>query len=163
MKKADFIKTVGGVSIMVSVFLLIAIISNFNLVVDGARYALGEESEEFKQTSIVYSGRAVVPNGVIEGFFDIEREGDITTSGVENGKKVVHHYRAIHSDEIKEIDGEPVLKLQVFNNDKQSWKVTEITKINHENGTAYFLLKSEEDGTVIPNDYYTGTYQLFFE
>jgi hypothetical protein len=163
MKKADIIKAIGGASVMIAVFFLIAIVSNFNLVIDGAKYAFGGNNEDFKQTTLVYSGRAFAPEGVVEGFFDTQRDGDITTTGQEEGKEVTYHYRAIHSDEIKNSENNPILKLQVFDNNKQSWKETKITKINHTDGTVYFLLKLEENGTITPNDYYTGTYQLFFE
>ncbi len=147
---------------MLSVFLLLAVAADYGLAIEGAKYAIGE-NDEFRQTSIVQSGRAFPPGNIIEGFFDADRGGDYQTKGEKNGKEIVHHYRAIHADEIKSSNLSPVLKLQVYDNHKKSWKVTEITKIDKNDGTVYFLLKSQEDDTIAPNDFYTGTYQLMFE
>jgi hypothetical protein len=162
MKKVDLLKTFGGISVMLSVFLLLAVTLNYKLVVEGAKYAV-ENNDDLRQTSIVQSGRAFPPRDIVEGFFDADREGDIKESEKQNGKEVVHHYRAIHVDEIKSTDKQPVLKLQVYNDNKKSWKVTEISRLDKEDGTVYFLLKSQEDEDVVPNDFYTGTYQLIFE
>lgn len=148
---------------MLSVFLLLAIVSNFDLALDGAKYAFEEKGGDFQQTNLTYQGKATAPEGVIEGFFDVQRDGDLTSKGQENGKNVINHYRAIQSDELKNSDKAPVLKLQVYNDNTKSWKVTEVTKVNKEDGTVYFLLKSEEDGSIKPNDYYTGTYQLILQ
>ena len=162
MKKISLLKTFGGLSIMLSVFLLLALAVNYGLVVEGIKHTVGE-SDEFNQTSIVQSGRAFPPGNIIEGFFDADRDGDYQTKGEKNGKEIIHHYRAIHANEIESSDKKPVLKLQVYDNDKESWKVTEITKIDKDDGNVYFLLKSQEDDTIVPNDFYTGTYQLMFE
>lgn len=162
MKKISLLKTFGGLSIMLSVFLLLAIAVNYGLIVEGVKYTI-DGNDEFRQTSIVQSGRAFPPGNIIEGFFDANRDGDYHTKGEKNGKEIIYHYRAIHADEIKSSDKKPVLKLQVYDNDKKSWKVTEIIKIDKDDGNVYFLLKSQEDDTIVPNDFYTGTYQLIFE
>lgn len=162
MKKVDLLKTFGGLSVMLSVFLFLAVALNYDMVIEGAKYAV-DSNNELRQTSIVQSGRAYPPRDIIEGFFDADREGDMKTTEKENGKEVTYHYRAIHVDSLKNSDKNPVLKLQVYDDNKKSWKVTEITKLDKQDGTVYFLLKSQEDETIVPNDFYTGTYQLIFE
>ncbi|MEA1926399.1 MAG: hypothetical protein U9M90_04170 [Patescibacteria group bacterium] len=163
MKATQALKFFAGITVMLSTFLFLFIISEYKSFSSEARYVFNPNSN-FKTTVVQQTGRAVTPpRNIIEGFFDVEREGDIKDQTEENGGIVVRHYRAIHSDRIKESGDYPTLKLQVFNNEQKSWVVTKITKISKADGTVYFLLKTEKSNNFIPNDYYTGTYQLIFD
>ncbi len=164
MEKKSFVKTISGLTIMFSVFLLLLVATRFNDAVEGAKHAISP-TREFVQTSLI-SNRdlaATPPRNVVEGFFNVDRDGDLTEVQKQNGKIVTKHYRAIQADMLKDVEGKPVLKLQVYDNNKKSWIVTDIERVDHEDGKIYFLLKTEEDNAVVPNNYYTGTYQLILE
>ncbi len=163
MKATQTLKFFAGITVMLSTFLLLIIISEYKSFNSGVQYALNPAGS-FKTTVVQQTGRAATPpQNIIEGFFDVEREGDIKNQTEENGNVIVRHYRAIHSDRIKESGDYPTLKLQVFNNEQKGWAVTKITKVSQTDGTVYFLLKTEKSDDIIPNDYYTGTYQLIFD
>jgi hypothetical protein len=164
MKAKYALQFVSGVTIMLSTFMLLLTASQYKTIAQDVKYALGSTDDFSIQTSLVQQTARVTapPQNIVEGFFDINREGDMKDEVVEDGEKVVRHYRAIHSDQIATTDKKPTLKLQVYDKQQQKWVVTEITKIDKEDGTVYFLLKTEDDEEVIPNQYYTGTYQLIF-
>lgn len=163
MKAKYALKLLAGITMMLSTFLLLVVATEHKTVTDEIKYAFNGNGD-IAQTSIIHqTGRvATPPRNIIEGFFAIDREGDIKNEVEKNGIETVEHYRAIQSDTIRDTDKNPTLKLQVFDKEQKKWVVTEIIRIDKENGTVYFLLKTEESNDIVPNDYYTGTYQLIF-
>jgi len=164
MKAKSALQIIAGITVMFSTFLLLFNLSHYKIFAQDIKYAFSSK-EDSAQTSILQQSARVLtpPQNVIEGFFDVEREGDMKNEVQKNGEKVVMHYRAIQSDKIKESDHSPTLKLQVYDNQLKMWMVTEITRVDKEDGTVYFLLKTENEEYIEPNEYYTGTYQLIFE
>lgn len=163
MKAKPALKFVAGVTIMLSTFLLLLNISNYKIFARDIKYVLSPKEFSVDTSLLQQTARVTPPQNIIEGFFDVERDGDLQDELDRDGQTVVKHYRAIQSDKIKQSEADPTLKLQVYDNQLKKWVTTEITKIDKDDGTVYFLLKTESEEDVEPNDYYTGTYQLIFE
>lgn len=163
MKAQTALKFFAGVTIMFSTFLLLLNISNYKIFARDIKYALSPKEFSVETSLLQQTARVTPPQNIIEGFFDVEREGDLQDELDQNGQQVIKHYRAIQSDMLKQPDKNPTLKLQVYDNQLKKWVTTEITKIDRDDGAVYFLLKTENEDDIEPHDYYTGTYQLIFD
>ena len=163
MKVKPALKFVAGITIMLSTFLLLLNISKYQIFAQDIKYALSPKEFSVETSLLQQTARVTPPQNIIEGFFDVDRDGDIQDQQDKDGQKIVKHYRAIQSDQIKDSQKDPILKLQVYDNQLKKWITTEITKVDKDDGTVYFLLKTESEDDIEPNDYYTGTYQLIFD
>lgn len=99
------------------------------------------------------------PANVITGTFNPASPGNVVYRDEANPNRKFH-YKAIHSDRLKGNDLQPVLKLQVMRGSLASWKDTQWSWIDSDQGILYFFYADEENGTIKPADDFSGDYQL---
>jgi len=167
MSKNEIVKILGGLGVILGVFSFLVLSTNFDEATNGAKYAFnGLKNNNYILTNLTKltgnSGKVSTPPNVVEGFFDVSRPGDWIKSVNKKNHLVTEHYRAIKSEAIKKETKQPVLKLEIYNHHTNQWVTTQIARIDKENGEIYFLLKTQNGDKVIPNNFYTGTYQLIF-
>jgi len=75
------------------------------------------------------------------------------------------HYKAIYSEKLKNKTLKPNLKLEIAGemNNLNSWKNTEWSWIDYDQGILYFYFKAEENGVEYPSENYTGNFQLILQ
>ncbi len=171
-------KSLGGISISLSLFALLFVINRSDQMVEGAKYALGPQPDslltnltnkikapylEKNSASEVKNGSAENNSKIVEGFFETGRDGDLIKEILdENDQKITNHYRAIYSAALKNHPQTPQLKLQVYSNEQDSWIDAKIELLDSTENKIYFLLKQEQNGKIIPQAAYTGAYRIIF-
>ncbi len=175
MKKKLIIKTLGGISITLSVFLLLIVFSRFDQAVEGAKYAFSTANE----TALTSLGRKLdkptspVParpaqqirqeNIIVKGTFDPNQKSSLTEKVSANGQEIIRHYQSISAQELKDSSLKPTLKLETDTNNQPTWVEPRNTRLDQKNGMIHFLIKTESAGGFNSPEIYTGKYQLEFE
>lgn len=102
-----------------------------------------------------------VPENIIAGTFNTQTEGNIVYADETNPERKFH-YKAIRSDKLKSKNVGIRLMIQVQNEDSRSWKETDWSWIDQDQGILYFFFAAEENGQTRTAENFTGSYQLVF-
>ncbi|HHX58887.1 MAG TPA: hypothetical protein GX706_03940 [Candidatus Moranbacteria bacterium] len=178
MKKDFILKTLGGITITFSVFMLLVAVSRLDQTVEGAKYVFSGEAKTMftdlnlnkrlanqnKSTSLNSNIKSNRENSfILEGNFDPTAGGELTRRST-TGDCFIKHYRAIQVQQLKNPVLIPTLKLEIKNEKQESyWIEGEEIEIDKENGIIYFLIKTEADHSIIFPGSYTGAYLLEFK
>jgi hypothetical protein len=108
--------------------------------------------------------RPAVPDNIISGSFNPANSGEILLLDEVTPAKILH-YKAIYSEKLKNKTLKPNLKLEIAGemNNLNSWKNTEWSWIDYDQGILYFYFKAEENGVEYPSENYTGNFQLILQ
>ena len=158
MKKDYISKTIGGLTIMFSVFLFFA-----------AAKQLTYQNEQILAN--VTSGSKKLPTqpetkttneNVVMGNFNVESNGNVRYS-YDEGQKIKFYYQAIRSEKLKNDKITPILKLeQKDENGNLVWEETKWSWIDYNQGIIYFHFQTEENGAITKKANFTGKYQIIF-
>ena len=157
-KKYALKKTIGGISIMSSVLLLLIGLTKYDQIFSSTKYDLNR-SLEYAKTALVKNSSSSQKK-LIEKI-DLESEGEIVKTTPTVDGELTKHYRAIYVPElVNNYDYLPRLYLEIMDNDSIKWIEEKVYKVNREKGLVYFLLKSEKNNQIVPNNLYTGNYKI---
>lgn len=152
-KNNNLIKVSGGLAIMFSVFLLLAI--SLQLTKNNSAY-----------TRIVNDSANNIPTAtkapnenMNQGTFDLKSDGDIIQ---QIDTATSYHYRAISADKLKNDNANPVLKLEIIDGGNKKWDQVKWNWLDTKNGSLFFHFKTTKNGQTEMLKNYTGKYQLIF-
>lgn len=154
MKKDYISKTLGGLTIMFSIFIFFA-----------AAKQLAYQNEQIVANVTSGTNREMlaqddaIEDGVVSGNFNIESDGNVRYS-YDKDKTVKFSYKAIRSNELKNENINPVLKLEQKESGRNTWKETSWSWIDYDQGILYFHYQTEQDGTSEMEADFTGKYQI---
>jgi hypothetical protein len=156
IKKYTIRKTIGGLSIMTSMLLLLIGITQYNQIFSSAKYDI-IRSSQYAKTALQDHNKKLTTTPM----FDLSGDGEIMRIAEANDGEVSYHYRAIHiPDLVNNYNDFPQLYLEIQKNNEKKWLETDIYKINRAKGLVYFLLKLEKDHQTIFTNLYTGKYKV---
>lgn len=156
IKKYTIKKTIGGLSIMASMLLLLIGVTQYNQIFSSARYDI-IKSSQYAKTAI--KGHSKKPETTTT--FNLDDDGEIMKIADTNEGEITYHYRAIHVPELVDnYDDFPQLFLETQKNNQKQWLETDIYKINRNKGLIYFLLKLEKNHQTVFTNNYTGKYKV---
>ncbi len=156
IQKYAFRKTIGGLSIMASVLLLLIGFTQYNQLFSSAKYDF-IKSAKYAKTAL--QANVAKPEQMEK--FKLDGDGEIMLVNETTDGKITRHYRALQSKEfINNYDDFPELYLEVIKNNKKQWVQKDIYKINRDKGLVYFLLKMEKNHQTLFTDIYTGNYKI---
>ncbi len=159
MKKGNnLVKISGGLAIMFSVFLLLAI--SIQLARNNKNYTRIINSNS--KTQIAKTPDKSVPspdNNVARGKFSLTAESDATR---ETDDGTNYHYRTISSEKLKNKNVDPVLKLEIEDDGQKKWKQVSWSWIDTKDGSISFLFQTAKNGKTELKENYTGKYQIIF-
>jgi hypothetical protein len=156
IKKYTIRKTIGGLSIMTSMLLLLIGVTQYNQIFSSAKYDIIKSSQYAKTALQDHSKKPEKPT-----IFDLNDDGEIMKIARTDDGEVSYHYRAIYiPDLVNNYNDFPQLYLETKKNNEKKWLETDIYKINRAKGLVYFLLKLEKDHQTIFTNLYTGKYKV---
>ncbi len=159
MKKGNnLVKISGGLAIMFSVFLLLAI--SIQVTRNNEVYTRIINNNSKNQTAETSNKSVPSPdNNVVQGKFSLTDEGD-TTQKTDDGTS--YYYRTIFSEKLKNENVDPVLKLEIEENGQKKWKQISWSWIDTQEGSISFLFQTTKNGKTELKENYTGKYQIIF-
>ncbi len=154
MKKNYISKTLGGLTIMFSIFLFFAAAKQLTYQNEQivANITSGTKKPEIEQ-------KKEIDDGVITGNFNVESDGNVRYSYDEK-EAIKFYYKAIRSDKLKKENITPVLKLEQEESGKKVWEETKWRWIDYDQGILYFHYQTEENGVKEMEADFTGKYQI---
>lgn len=156
IQKYAFRKTIGGLSIMASVLLLLIGFTQYDQLFSSAKYDFAR-SAEYAKTAL--QANTAKPKPIKK--FKMDGDGEIMITKENSDGVITAHYRALYSKElVNNYDDFPELYVEVVKNNKKQWVKKDIYKIDREKGLVYFLLKLEKNHQVAFTDIYTGNYKI---
>lgn len=157
MKKNYITKTLGGLTVMFSIFLFFAAakqMSNMNNEFSASVTSGTVDSSNIENPA------DTVNDKVVTGTFNPRSSGNIKYAYDEK-KSIKFSYMAIKSPRLKNEQLNPNLKLQVTNSEgEKEWKETSWSWIDYDQGILYFHYITEKDGEKKLEENYTGKYQI---
>lgn len=159
MKKDYISKTIGGLTIMFSVFLFFAAAKQ--LTYQNEQIMANVTSGTKKEAPKIEESKEA-DNGIVSGNFNSASDGNIRYSYDEN-KEVIFYYKAIKSSKLKNENVSPVLKLEQDEGGKKTWKETQWSWIDYDEGILYFHYQTETKGEKKMEANYTGKYQVILD
>ncbi len=155
-QKYAFRKTIGGLSVMASVLLLLIGFTQYNQLFSSAKYDF-IKSAKYAKTAL--QGNTTKPTEAKK--FNPDGDGEIILINETPDGKITRHYRAVQSEElIGNYDDFPELYVEIIKNNKKQWVKKDIYKIDREKGLVYFLLKLEKNHQTAFTGIYTGNYKI---
>ena len=156
IQKYAFRKTIGGLSIMASVLLLLIGFTQYDQLFSSAKYDFARSAEYAKTALQVNTAK---PKSM--GKFKMDGDGEIIITKENSDGAITAHYRALYSEElVNNYEDFPELYVEVVKNNKKQWIKKDIYKIDREKGLVYFLLKLEKNHQTAFTDIYTGNYKI---
>lgn len=157
IQKYTFRKTIGGLSIMTSVLLLLIGFTQYDQLFSSAKYDF-TRSAKYAKTAL--QTNTALPSKQLEKF-KIDGDGEIMITKENSDGVITAHYRALYSEElVNNYEDFPELYVEVVKNNKKQWVKKDIYKIDREKGLVYFLLKLEKNHQIAFTDIYTGNYKI---
>jgi hypothetical protein len=153
MKKDYITKTLGGLTIMFSIFLFFAAAKQLTYQ---NKQILANITSGTKNPSPIVKE---IDDRIISGNFNTESNGNVRYSYDENSN-IKFSYKAIKSDKLKNKNISPVLKLEIEDSGNKIWKETKWSWIDYNQGILYFHFQTEKDGTNETEANFTGKYQI---
>jgi hypothetical protein len=157
MKKDYITKTLGGLTIMFSVFLFFAATKQLSYQNE---QLLANISASNARKEILETTSAVKNDGVITGNFNTTASRGNVSYFYDEEKTVRFDYQGIKSDELKNDKLVPVLKLEQREEGENVWKETKWSWIDYDQGILYFHYQTEENGEIQKVADFTGKYQI---
>lgn len=163
MEKISFKQVITGIATSLFVMTFLIITSQLKFIKSAAtNLSRNLDTELAKPLSP--SGELQKPNppeNIVSGSFNLETQGNIVYADETNPERKFH-YKALRSDKLKVRDSKPRLMLQVHTAGKRSWKENDWSWIDYDQGILYFFFATQENGSIIPSENFTGNYQLIF-
>jgi hypothetical protein len=157
IKKYTFRKTIGGLSVMTAMLLLLIGISEYDQIFSSAKYDIIKSSRYAKTAIQEYQNKPKEEKHT----FSLDDDGEIIKINERNDGEVIYHYRAVAVPElINNYEDIPELYLQIQKNNKKTWQKADIYKIDRAKGRLYFLLKLEKNHQMAFTNIYTGEYKV---
>ena len=158
MKKDYIAKTLGGLTIMFSIFLFFAAAKQLTYQNE---QLMANVTSGTKNTSVA-NDESAIDDGIISGNFNVESDGNVRYSYDKN-KEVKFYYQAIKSKKLRNENITPILKLEQEENGKKVWKETQWSWIDYDQGILYFHYQTDQNGVKKLEADYTGKYQIILE
>jgi len=150
-------KTIGGMLIMLTSFLLLVGISytGNNLSLNSGKWA---------QTSLLGNQQAnTAPiDQTVTGKFSLEDLPDLSEQKNIDGRLVWVDYRVLSAPELKNKRNKPILYVEIIHDNQLFWQLVDDLKYDFKRGLVYFPYQIDDNNSTTFLYNYTGRYRLLF-
>jgi len=163
-------KSLGGVTVMVSVFLLLFVLKEVNR--QGTDVLTNLTAFHRPSTQALNHSVSLPTSSpteqVVSGKINLnDSSNEVINTFTKDGQTKIFHFRVIRSERIKhQKNAQLTLKMKVLEKEQARWETIPITQIDHAQGLVYFLYEITTNKpinqVILPPKHYTGEYQLIF-